>query len=258
MPNAVVTAVLTWMLASAERGNGEPLHPQGLVDMMMGMWLRAPRSLGRVALLLALGAVPPLSSCGTSTGPTASENVALMAHFDSLAMRPTKNGQLAGGLVVLLALGAPVQHLAITLVDSAQYSAVAALEVGDDTAGHPIDSIYEVIAWRDDSVHTIVDLQISGTTLGGAWATDTGQSFVTARADWNVTPSSGRCASFVDRAPPGVRLPTGERCMRAVGMLSVPSTMENFDFIEVGLFGINAQTLASIRLDAPPQPFRGS
>lgn len=45
--------------------------------------------------------------------------------------------------------------------------------------------------------------------------------------------------------------------MNAVGMLSVPSTMEDFDFIQVGLFGINEQTLASIRLDAPPQPFHG-
>lgn len=215
------------------------------------------RALRRMALLLAAGAVPALASCSSDSavGPTVSGNIALMAHFDSLmATAPGVRAQQMRIVIVMLAFGAPVQHMTVTLGDQVQYSAVAALVVGDDTAGHPVDSLYEVLAWRNDTAHTVLDLEVSDTAVNGLWTSDHDFGFVAARAAWSVRRAPGRCTSFADRAPPDVHLPANEACTKAAVTVSAPSTIVRIGIIGAGLFGIPEQSLASIRLEAPLSP----
>lgn len=215
------------------------------------------RRVRALAMLVVIGAAPTIVSCSSSAtlSPEQRDNVALMAHFDSLrpTASPDRQGEI-GALIIFLAFGAQVQRVTVTVGNPVQYSAVAALEVGDDTAGNPVDSVYELIGWSDDSVHTILELLLADTSVSGEWTSDQGFGFIAAQGAWSVRHTPGVCASLVDRAPPDVSLPSHERCTMATVTVTAPDQTVAIDFPRTGLFNIPTQSVPGIRLDARPRP----
>jgi hypothetical protein len=171
-------------------------------------------------LVASVVCVALAAACSSdSTAPQQNQNIALMAHFDSLRASSSPDSeserrtQLAGA-ITLLALGAPVHDVQLTTNgQTVTYSSVAAFEVTDDIEGNPADSAFTIIGWRGDDADTLVTLQIfhqaSGlvVSVGSVVAGAAGAS-----GSATAQPPNGACASLLDRLPSDITVPPGISC----------------------------------------------
>ena len=202
-------------------------------------------------LVASVVCVALAAACSSdSTAPQQNQNIALMAHFDSLRASSSPDSeserrtQLAGA-ITLLALGAPVHDVQLTTNgQTVTYSSVAAFEVTDDIEGNPADSAFTIIGWRGDDADTLVTLQIfhqaSGlvVSVGSVVAGAAGAS-----GSATAQPPNGACASLLDHLPSDITVPPGISCQLETTTASAGGTFNG------AAFSLPSQPIKGVRVE---------
>ncbi len=215
---------------------------------------RRARTVRRAFVTAALCGVAIAGCSGDSVTapPTTSQNVVLMARFDSVlgTLDPgtqARRRELFSKAITLLAFGAPVQNVRLTVNGTTQsYSGVGGFIVNDDVEGHPSDSAYTLIAWRGDAADTLAQVAVFEQLSTFELTFDTthvgsiGQANGTAQA---AAPHD-TCTSYLDHLPSDVNVPNGLTCRLESVTVSASGNTDT-----PGTFAFPSQVVAGVRVD---------
>lgn len=205
---------------------------------------------GRRSIGIIVSAVAAVACSGTSaTGPTATRNAQLIAHFDSLSKTSMAiHADQLRAAIGRLADGAPVGRAQVVVDGKAStYSIIAEYDV-DDSARVPVDSLLTIFAWSGEDADTIIELDVgNGVSI---LLTDAVDLFVndTVLAPTGLTTSApaGACATVDVTVPPGSSMVKGDDCRRET--LTLPISESLSASAESSLhFELPAQAIAAIR-----------
>jgi len=202
-------------------------------------------------LVASVVCVALAAACSSdATAPQQNQNIALMAHFDSLRASSSPDSeserrtQLAGA-ITLLALGAPVHDVQLTTNgQTVTYSSVAAFEVTDDIEGNPADSAFTIIGWRGGDADTLVTLQIFHQASGlvmSAGSVVAGSAGTGASA--TAQQPNGACASLLGHLPPDISVPPGISCELETTTASAAGTFNG------AAFSLPSQPIKGVRIE---------
>ncbi|HKV50421.1 MAG TPA: hypothetical protein VJO52_04400 [Gemmatimonadaceae bacterium] len=197
-------------------------------------------------------AIAGCSSDLVTAPPTTSQNVALMARFDSVlgTLDPdtqARRRELYSKAITLLAFGAPVQNVHITVNGTTQsYSGVGGFIVSDDVEGNPTDSAYTLMAWRGDAADTLSQVAVfeQVSTFEITYGTTHVGSIGQANGAVQAQAPHDSCTSYLDHLPPDVSVPNGLTCKLESVTLSASG---NTDM--PGTFAFPSQVVAGVRVD---------
>ncbi len=211
----------------------------------------------RIAPFLTAVIVAGACSSDFATGPTTSQNIRLMAHFDSVSKTsasPVHGAELLN-VIVSLAEGAPVGSATLRLNGvSETYSFVARYEVLD-ADGAPADSDLIVLAWRGANADSLIllvyhqnDLFVQLSTPADSALLDTvgvttGEAIASA--------PHGGCTPFVSAIPFGVFVPVPTSCRQEAVTTSATAALSDGSESTVS-FVLPAQRIAAIRYEYNP------
>ncbi len=208
----------------------------------------------RQALVAAALCGVALAGCSSDsvTGPTTSQNVVLMARFDSVlgTLDPgtqARRRELFSKAITLLAFGAPVQTVRLTMNGTTQsYSGVGGFIVSDDVEGHPSDSAYTLLAWRGDAADTLAQVAVFEQLSTFELTFDTTHVGSVGQANGSAQAGAPHdsCTSYLAQLPPDVNVPGGLTCTLESVTVSASGTTDT-----PGTFALPSQTVTGVRVD---------
>lgn len=205
-----------------------------------------------VATVLFGVAVAGCSSDSVTAPPTTSQNVVLMARFDSVlgTLDPgtqARRRELFSKAITLLAFGAPVQNVRLTVNGTTQsYSGVGGFIVSDDVEGNPTDSAYTLLAWRGVAADTLAQVAVFEhlSTFEVTFDTTHVGSVGQANGSAQAQAPHDSCTSYLDHLPPDVNVPSGLTCKLESVTVSASGNTDT-----PGTFAVPSQLVAGVRVD---------
>ncbi|HKV50448.1 MAG TPA: hypothetical protein VJO52_04540 [Gemmatimonadaceae bacterium] len=212
--------------------------------------MRIVRSLPRsTAFLAALAALAVMAcSSDSATAPGTSQNVHILARFDTLANQTPDGlrGQALQHIAQLLAQGAPVSTGAISVNGTAgRWTMISALQV-NSIAGVPADSSFTVAAWEGNAPDSVIVLILQGSIVSSVVSAHEGSVAGTGgTASIAVASGGGSCTSFASEAPSDLPLATPTSCTTQRSHVAFASAFGTAPAITVDM---PAQAVTGIRL----------
>jgi hypothetical protein len=212
--------------------------------------MRITRSLPIRTPFLLLAAALGAAACSSdsATAPGTSQNVHILARFDTVANQTSDNLRAGALLQVaqLLAQGAPVSTGTVSVNGTAgQWTMIAALQV-NTVAGVPADSSFTVAAWEGNAPDSVIVLTLQNGVVSSVVSAHEGSVVGTGgTATITVASGGGSCTSYASQAPRDLVVPTPAQCTVQHSQVTFASAFGDAPAITVD---VPAQAMSGIRL----------
>ena len=212
-------------------------------------------SRGRFVGLVLSAALAIGCSSESTTGPTKQDRQALAVKLDAArnASRDSGRVEMLNGMLQILALGAPVDTVVVS-IDGAQarYPALAGTFI-QAVGGVPSESLYVAFAWHGDPVDTVFEFAIVnfGPSIAGFQIAPSDTSFGASPSaityQFNASAPAGSCTNLLTQVPADVHVPPEVQCLRQTVSASMTAPLQ-FTNAPTVTIALPQQSVKSVRL----------